>query len=523
MFRDSLSLKVVVFGTLAVAFGCWQAHEQPYKMGVDNTLRLLTEQHIVIVTTISGALLTEAEGGEWGLQARLWIYDILLITSFLLFVIAPLIVCLVVKVARVQRLMSTHLATTGTLTEAFERATATCIWLIDKLTQLGLVDEFEEELEWSDDAQADQSWVGVDVRMAYARFRVGLASESDKQALKNYCGGPQRSGLELLSDEELRQLLIQHYTVNTRISDAEREQYLDIVNSEDHATLIELCWSEGVSSTKERDAPLDTRQDSSANPLFQPEQPRHEGSGLSEEDVASNSSRPLPRLPASRRPLPLADTVAARQPQRSLPSLPQQQEVPMIARSNDSLEQIRGVLRAVALSKSELDADARAVLLDVIETEDDLEKLLVICADEGVHVIPPDALLAQDLFRQVDTNSSGTIAFDEFSAWWLKRQVVAQGQLDEAAMAQIKTTWGECDLDGSGELNVVEFGMVLSKVADSEWRRAVDPETNRSYFYNSTTRETRWVETNSTARVAEFLKRQGFEIVREDEEAAFEL
>ena len=82
LFRGSPSIQAVVFAMLAVFFGLLQASGSPYKMAMDNNLRLLTEQHIVVLASISGALLGEAEEGVWSLEARLLVYDVLLVISF---------------------------------------------------------------------------------------------------------------------------------------------------------------------------------------------------------------------------------------------------------------------------------------------------------------------------------------------------------------------------------------------------------------------------------------------------------
>ena len=128
-------------------------------------------------------------------------------------------------------------------------------------------------------------------------------------------------------------------------------------------------------------------------------------------------------------------------------------------------------------------------------------------------------MLAGDIFRQVDADGSGGISFEEFSVWWSERQLATQGALNDDTMEEMFRVWDECDADDSGELDSDEFDMVLRKVAASEWQRAVDPASNRPYFYHRTTKETRWVETNSAVQVADFLKRQGIELETE----AFEL
>ena len=167
--------------------------------------------------------------------------------------------------------------------------------------------------------------------------------------------------------------------------------------------------------------------------------------------------------------------------------------------NNASLEQIRAVLRAVVPNKPDLTAHDRAELLQVVETENDREVLLEICADEGISVLAPDAVLAADIFRQVDTDGSGGISFEQFSVWWSARQLATQGALNEDTMVEMRRVWDECDEDGNGQLDLDQFGAVLDEVAESEWCRAVDPSSGRPYFYHKVTKETRWVETNSVA------------------------
>ena len=79
-------------------------------------------------------------------------------------------------------------------------------------------------------------------------------------------------------------------------------------------------------------------------------------------------------------------------------------------------------------------------------------------------------------------------------------------------MDEIYRVWDECDEDDNGELDPHEFDLVLTKVAESEWERAVDPKSQRPYFYHKTTKETRWVAVDSAQQVADFLRRQGIEM-----------
>ena len=63
-----------------------------------------------------------------------------------------------------------------------------------------------------------------------------------------------------------------------------------------------------------------------------------------------------------------------------------------------------------------------------------------------------DETPAQTLFRQVDSNQSGTISFDEFASWWSRRTVATGGALDEELIGRMQQQWAELDTDGSGDL-----------------------------------------------------------------------
>ena len=162
--------------------------------------------------------------------------------------------------------------------------------------------------------------------------------------------------------------------------------------------------------------------------------------------------------------------------------------------NNASLEQIRAILRALVQNKQGLSANDQAAQLEVVETENDRDVLLEVCADEGINVLPPDVVAAAEIFQQVDADCNGKISFEEFSVWWSERQLATQGALNEDTMVQMRRVWDECDEDGNGQLDLDEFGAVFKKVAESEWRRAVDPSSGNPYLYHKVTKETRWVE-----------------------------
>jgi hypothetical protein len=177
--------------------------------------------------------------------------------------------------------------------------------------------------------------------------------------------------------------------------------------------------------------------------------------------------------------------------------------------------------------------------LEIIEDENDRDSLLEICDDEGINVdaaldalsrdrdgaprpgaAQPGAPHASDIdtsstriFDQVDLDGSGAISFDEFAQWWSRRQLTTHGSLNDDAMKKLQRAWGEADADRSGELDRIEFSQVLQNVAsqwqEAQWQEAHDPITGRAYFYNTSTRETKWVQPDSDTVVEQFLKVHG--------------
>eukprot|EP01043_Picozoa_sp_COSAG02_P051075 COSAG02_NODE_5331_length_4431_cov_4.370729_2_plen_377_part_00 len=112
---------------------------------------------------------------------------------------------------------------------------------------------------------------------------------------------------------------------------------------------------------------------------------------------------------------------------------------------------------------------------------------------------------AQVLFNRVDKDGSGLISFDEFIEWWSRKQLATGGTLDNSLIATIHEQWAELDMDGSGDLNQAEFDVLMSELAKSEWREAVDEARGKVYFYNTRTKETRWHEPDSDSIVTEFM------------------
>jgi hypothetical protein len=59
-------------------------------------------------------------------------------------------------------------------------------------------------------------------------------------------------------------------------------------------------------------------------------------------------------------------------------------------------------------------------------------------------------------------------------------------------MAKMHALFDELDEDGTGQLDVVEFKMILTEVAVADWVMATDAASGRPYYTNVKTRATRW-------------------------------
>ena len=88
------------------------------------------------------------------------------------------------------------------------------------------------------------------------------------------------------------------------------------------------------------------------------------------------------------------------------------------------------------------------------------------------------------LFTQIDRDSSGEISFDEFAEWY---------ELNIGAVDAAQEIFDELDEDGTGLLDVVEFKMILTEMAEADWVAATDQQSGRPYYVNVKTRATRWV------------------------------
>ena len=62
LFRGSTLLQAFIVALFTVTFSVLQSESRPYKMSLDNTLRVCTEQHTVIIAAVAGALLGGNDG-----------------------------------------------------------------------------------------------------------------------------------------------------------------------------------------------------------------------------------------------------------------------------------------------------------------------------------------------------------------------------------------------------------------------------------------------------------------------------
>ena len=91
---------------------------------------------------------------------------------------------------------------------------------------------------------------------------------------------------------------------------------------------------------------------------------------------------------------------------------------------------------------------------------------------------------------------------------WSRRQLATSGTMDEGMMRALKALWDQADADGSGELDLDEFEVVIEEWAKADWVETVDPQTGRVYFYNRKTKETRWERPETAEIVDKFLAEQ---------------
>eukprot|EP01052_Picozoa_sp_SAG31_P076006 SAG31_NODE_35254_length_324_cov_137.680000_1_plen_101_part_10 len=89
LFRQSATLQAVVVGVVVTAFNILQVQGRPYKMPLDNTLRMFTEQHTVVVASVATALSSSSQAiddDKWGSASREAVYSSILIVTFIVMV-----------------------------------------------------------------------------------------------------------------------------------------------------------------------------------------------------------------------------------------------------------------------------------------------------------------------------------------------------------------------------------------------------------------------------------------------------
>ena len=268
LFRDFKLLQAVIVALCTIAFSVLQSETRPYKMSLDNTLRVCTEQHTVILAAVAGALLggddsaqrrrvranksTKNAGSDnWlGLDTEDAMYDLILVSSFAVMVVAPLVITLLGKVVSVQHAMHTELILSNESVQQFERLTKVFLRLVPFLEAIGVFGD--EHLQWDRNEGGQQSGAGTGVRMAYARFQHGLCGVVDKHRLQTYLSVPDATGHDSpLVITQLQNLLVAHYSRSDMYSVEEREEYIEIVHAlhDDRVQLVELCQSEGLDNT----------------------------------------------------------------------------------------------------------------------------------------------------------------------------------------------------------------------------------------------------------------------------------
>ena len=262
LFRDFKLLKAVIVALFTVVFSVLQSEARPYKMSLDNTLRVCTEQHTVILAAIAGALVggdgalrtkkSKKNAGSdqsLGLDTEDAMYDLILVSSFAVMVVAPLVITLLGKVVSVQHAMHTELILSNESVQQFERLTKVFLRLVPFLEAIGVFGD--EQLQWDRNEGGQQSGAGTGVRMAYARFQHGLCGVVDKHRLQTYLSVPDATGHDMPSITQLQNLLVAHYSRSDMYSVEEREEYIEIVHAlhDDRVQLVELCQSEGLDNT----------------------------------------------------------------------------------------------------------------------------------------------------------------------------------------------------------------------------------------------------------------------------------
>ena len=122
---------------------------------------------------------------------------------------------------------------------------------------------------------------------------------------------------------------------------------------------------------------------------------------------------------------------------------------------------------------------------------------------------------AQKLFDRIDADGLGLLLFDEFGAWWFRRQQATSIVYDEAIVVTMKARWEELDADGSGELDVREVEQMMKSLASSQWHdEAVDDATGAYYYYmyHTVTKEREWDSPESEFALTDFMSQNGMTV-----------
>ena len=155
-------------------------------MPLDNTLRLLTEQHTAVVAAAAEALLTADDATEdaWSVESRQFWHDILLTASFVLMVVCPFLLTVANRVRNVSRELELNLSCCTST-----RSEKTLSWLARLLECAEKIDEFsgvDFDLAYREGVDPQTIGASAVVTQAFRRFCYGLADERDKDILKRY-------------------------------------------------------------------------------------------------------------------------------------------------------------------------------------------------------------------------------------------------------------------------------------------------------------------------------------------------
>eukprot|EP01052_Picozoa_sp_SAG31_P026173 SAG31_NODE_2353_length_5881_cov_20.405742_2_plen_808_part_01 len=279
LFRKSPSLPVLVLGLVAVIFVVVQSEGAPYKAVADNSLRSSMDHHVVAVAAISSALAADTGMDADGDDGLSFLYDMLLVSSFLLLVVFPFLGTLLSKVivvhiqsrlviqkVELEKMMFTEkIQTIANAMPGCVRAAISCL----KFLHLLSVDE-DSFLASEAKLIGKQKVVGDDVRMAHARFRWGLASVHDKKMIKAYFSLTAEDSkvakafwnkFTKLPLNDFGNELIHHFRDAGLYSDKDIASYIGHINDivregaksnahehEAHVELYELCRTEGIAT-----------------------------------------------------------------------------------------------------------------------------------------------------------------------------------------------------------------------------------------------------------------------------------